>query len=651
MCGIVGIYSFSNLAIDENKIKKMCKVITHRGPDEDGYYFGFNKSGISHRVALGIRRLAIIDLKTGSQPIHNEDKSIWIVCNGEIYNFLQLKDELTKIGHNFYTKSDVETIVHLYEDYYTKCLEKLRGMFAFALYDEKNRILFLARDRLGKKPLYYTIHKNSLIFASEIKAILEYLDFIPEINYQAIDYFLTYQYIPQPHTIYKDIYKLPPASYIICDEKGSIKCEKYWDLDFRKKQKISFNYACERIREILKESTKIRLISDVPLGAFLSGGLDSSIVVGLMAENSSGKIKTFSVGFKEQNFSELKYAHIVAKHFDTDHTEIIVEPNMTEILPKLVWFYDQPFADTSIIPSYYISNVTRRYVKVALNGDGGDENFCGYLRYKAIKLSSLLPFEILGPKFYQKLAKLIPLVWTTSAKNKIRYFRRFFSVLGNKVETRNLLWHCFFTKEQKEFIYSDFMKNQIFEDSYKYLIDTFYKAKAYDLIDKISYTDIVTYLPEDLLVKMDVASMANSLEARSPFLDYKLFEFTASIPSKWKIKYGIINKYILKKTFEKFLPKQILTRHKQGFGLPIGSWLRKELKEYAKEILQSDRFYKRGIFNPHRVSVLLNKHFSGKEDHGYRIFALIVLELWFRIFIDKEKLYTPLPNSGLGGWE
>ncbi len=647
MCGIVGIYNFGKKEkVAKDILKKMCNVIIHRGPDEEGYYvaskFKVQSLKLENEtvgdIGLGIRRLAIIDLQTGSQPIHNEDNTLWIVCNGEIYNFLDLKEDLLKKGHKFYTKTDVETVVHLYEDFDIDCLKHLRGMYAFALWDQKKQRLFLTRDRVGKKPLYYTIHNGSLIFASEIKAILQYLNFTPEINFEAINYFLTYQYIPQPITIFKGIFKLPPASYMLCDKNGNIKIERYWELDFRKKQNITFNEAKQKIKEILTEATKLRLISDVPIGAFLSGGHDSSIIVGLMSQNSAQKVKTFSVGFKEQDFSELKYAKIVAKHFDTEHTEIIVEPKMAEVLPKLVWFYDQPFADTSMVPSYYVANVTRNYVKVALNGDGGDENFCGYLRYPAIKLASLFPFELLGNNFYTEVGKVIPLIETTSAKNKLRYFRRFFTALGNPTPVRQVLWHCFFTNEQKDFIYSDFMKSVVNQNVYHYLIDTYHTAKAYDIIDKISYTDINTYLPECLLVKMDIASMANSLEARSPFLDHKLLEFTATIPSSWKLGYGFITKYILKETFKDFLPKDIIKRHKQGFGLPIGKWLRYELKDFVKEILCSEKFIFRGLFNYKNIKVLLEKHFSGKEDHGYRIFALINLELWFRIFVDKENV-------------
>lgn len=632
MSGICGIYNFANnKPVEEKTLRQMCEVIKHRGPDDEGFFF----TQLPISVGLGIRRLAIIDLETGHQPIHNENETIWIILNGEIYNFQKLRSNLEKKGHRFYTKTDTETIVHLYEEYGCDCLRYLRGMFAFALWDSRLKKLFLARDRLGKKPLYYFEKNGNFYFASEIKALREISNFDEEINLEAIDLFLTYQYIPSPLTIYKNVKRLPPASYLLCGEKGIEKIFCYWEIDFRKKKIITFSQACQEIRSILTEATKLRMISDVPLGAFLSGGYDSSIIVGLMAENSTKPVKTFSVGFKEEYFSELKYAKIVAKHFSTEHTELIVEPKMTEILPKLIWYYDQPFADTSMVPSYYVAQVTRKYVTVALNGDGGDENFCGYLRYPAIKLASLIPFELFGEKFYKSVGNFIPLVETTSATNKLRYFRRFISALGEPTPVRNVLWHCFFTNELKNFIYSDFMKQAIRKNAYDYLVNTYFQAKANDLIDKISYTDLTTYLPEDLLVKMDIASMANSLEARSPFLDHKLLEFTASIPSNWKLK-GITTKYILKKTFKDFLPKEILQRGKQGFGLPIGKWLRDDLNEFVKSILFSENAEKREYFNQQNLKILVNRHLEGEEDHGYRLWALLVLELWHKIFVDKE---------------
>jgi asparagine synthase (glutamine-hydrolysing) len=635
MCGIVGVYNFGNKKeISIELLKKMCDIIIHRGPDEEGYFV----NEIHKHIGLGIRRLSIIDLETGSQPIHNEDRSLWVVCNGEIYNFLELRDILAKKGHKFYTKTDIETILHSYEDLNVECLHSFRGMFAFALWDENKQRLFLARDRLGKKPLYYTIHDGRLIFSSEIKAILQCLNFTPEINLEAIHHFLTYQYIPQPITIYKNIFKLPPASFMLCDKNGNIKIEKYWDLDFSRKQALTFEDAKQKIKELLLEATKLRLISDVPLGAFLSGGHDSSIVVGLMSTLSPKPVKTFSIGFPEQGYSELKYARVVAKHFQTEHHEFIVKPNFIELLPKIIWHYDQPFADSSALPTYYVSKVAREHVKVALNGDGGDENFAGYLRYVAFKGSLYFspPFQIIGKTLTLQLASLIPHIETAKARNIFRYMYRLFYALHERPERRIILWHCFFDNEAKYRIYSDMMREKLCNnDSFNYMANAFLNAPAKDLLDRTFYADITTYLPECLLVKMDIASSANSLETRSPFLDHRLMEFTATLPSSWKL-HGFTTKYILKETFKNFLPKEILRRGKQGFGIPVGKWFREDWKDYWSEIVLSDRAIKRGYFRKEALQELLNEHIKGYRDHGYRLWGLLILELWHRVYIDKD---------------
>ncbi|MDI6641609.1 MAG: asparagine synthase (glutamine-hydrolyzing), partial [Elusimicrobiota bacterium] len=591
------------------------------------------------QVGLGIRRLAIIDLETGHQPIHNEDETVWIVSDGVIYNFKELRANSEKSGHKFYTKTDTETVVHLYEDYGENCLQYLRGMFAFALWDEKQSRLFIARDHLGKKPLVYTIQNGSFIFASEIKSILQVPWIKTTISLNAIHLFLTYQYIPSPITIFQEIKRLPPASSIICTEQEEkIKISKYWQLDFTKKTDRSFEDAKERIYELLTEATKLRLVSDVPLGAFLSGGHDSSIVVGLMSQLSEKKVKTFSIGFQEQEFSELKYAHIVAKHFGTEHHEFIVRPNFIELLPKIVWHYGQPFADSSALPTYYVANEAGKYITVALIGDGGDENFAGYLRYKALKWSQYfsLPFQIAGKNLTMKFAELIPHTERAKAKNIFRYMYRLFSALSDTPERRNILWHCFFDNETKYKIYSDRMRQEFLNnDSFKYMEEVFKTAPADDILDKAFYSDINTYLPECLLIKMDVAAMANSLEARAPFLDHKVLEFTATLPSRWKL-HGLTTKYILKKTFEKFLPKEILHRGKMGFGIPVGKWMRYQWKDYWREIVLSPKALNRQYFRKEALENLLNEHISGHRDHGYRLWALLILELWHRIYIDRE---------------
>jgi asparagine synthase (glutamine-hydrolysing) len=376
MCGIVGVYHYgSQKPVDEVRLRRMCDVIVHRGPDSEGIFL----SPDTRSAGLGIRRLAIIDLATGDQPIHNEDKTLWVVLNGEIYNYRELRAALEP-RHRFSTHSDTEVIVHLYEEYGERCVDHLRGMFAFAIWDGRDGSLFIAKDRLGKKPLYYSAAGSVFVFGSEIKSLLEYLPHTPPVDPNAIDLYLSYQYIPSPTTIFSGISSLLPAHTLRCSRDGSVTVRRYWDLDFRKKAGLSYDEACVRTRELLEESTRLRMISEVPLGAFLSGGHDSSIIVGLMSRLSSSPVKTFSIGFEEEEFSELPYARIVARHFNTDHHEFIVKPNFIELLPKIVWHYGQPFADSSALPSYIVSHETRRHVTVALNGDSGDEAFGGYLR-------------------------------------------------------------------------------------------------------------------------------------------------------------------------------------------------------------------------------------------------------------------------------
>lgn len=629
MCGIAGIFHYDNKPADQNTIHKMCEVIKHRGPDDEGLY-------VNGSIGLGMRRLSIIDLQTGHQPIHNEDKTIRVVLNGEIYNFQELRSKL-EANHKFYTKSDTEVIVHLYEQYGEKCVEHLRGMFAFAIWDEKNNKLFLAKDRVGKKPLYYTLQDGALIFASEIKSILECLKHTPEIDREAIDLFLTYQYIPSPKTIFKGIFSLLPAHTLACDKSGNLNATKYWDLDYSKKTDLSFAEACDKTKELLKEATELRMISDVPLGAFLSGGHDSSIIVGLMSELSTKPVKTFSIGFEEAEFSELKYARIVAGHFKTEHREFVLKSDFIDLLPKLVWHYGQPYADSSALPSYLVSHETRKHVTVALNGDGGDESFGGYLRYKALKGSMYFsfPFQLIGRSATEKLASLLPHTETTQGHNMFRYAYRLITALSEPPEMRNIYWHCFFTDDAKKLLYSDDMKAHLKQSAFNYMKDIFSQAPAKDLLDKTFYTDIHAYLPEGLLVKMDIASMANSLEARSPFLDHKLMEFSASMPSSWKIK-GLRTKHILKKTFNDFLPKEIINRKKMGFGIPVGKWFQTSWKDLFRDIVLSEKALGRGYFRRERLEEMYREHIEGRRDHGYRMWALLMLEMWHKVYIDKE---------------
>jgi len=642
MCGICGIFNFGKQEnINEEILHKMSNVLEHRGPDDEGYFIGTSDSGQPLGIGLGIKRLSIIDLETGHQPIHNEDGKIWIVYNGEIYNFPELRAETERRGHRYYTKSDTETIVHLYEDYGTDCVKYLRGMFAFGLWDGRREQLLLARDRLGQKPLVYTVHRGNLIFASEIKSILEYPDLKREVDMDALHYYLTYQFVPSPFTMFEGIKKLPPANILLCDRKGNIKLERYWELNYKNKLKLGEKEYSRKILDLLKESTKMRLISDVPLGAFLSGGLDSSTVVGVMSRLVDKPVKTFSVGFEEKSFTELKYARLVADYFHTEHFEFMVKPNVIEILPRLIWHYNEPFADPSAIPTYYIARETRKYVKVALNGDGGDENFAGYDRYKANKLSG----------YYTKLPKFIRevvikglirnLPESTKRKDLIRRLKQFVQASSFSPEGRNVKWHSFFDDREKQDLYSKEMQDRFRDfDTFNYMADITKESDGEDFLDKILYTDLMTYLPENLLVKMDIATMANSLETRSPFLDHKLIEFTAQIPAHLKLK-GFTSKYILKKALRNILPREILHRGKMGFGLPIGEWFRRELKGYVQGILLHKRCIDRGYFEKGTVQRLLDEHISGKVDHGYRLWILLNLELWHQMFIDGDLKFCP----------
>ncbi len=655
MCGICGILNIdSESGIQEETIRKMCKVMEYRGPDDEGIYLGWKRNE-QNNVGLGIRRLAIIDLKTGHQPIHNEDGTIWIVCNGEVYNFKELRKKLENEGHHFYTNSDVEVIIHLYETYGIDCLEFLRGMFAFAIWDEKKNRLFLARDRLGQKPLCYTNCRNQLIFASEIKSILQVPRIPREVNLPAIHNYLTYQYVPSPLTAFKNIRKLPPAHYLVC-EMGKISIERYWNLNMNNKIKMTEDEYCKRIREVLEEAVKLRLVSDVPLGAFLSGGIDSSIIVGIMSKLMGRRVKTFSVGFEDRAYDELKYARIVAKHFKTDHHEYVVKPDAIKLLPKLIWHYNEPFADSSAIPTYYVAEKTSQEVTVALNGDGGDENFAGYPRYRAVKLAEY--FEKL-PLWIRKdiidgIVKLIP--YSPEQKAYGRRVRRFMKSVNYSREQRYIRWTCIFDNERKNELYTPFFKEAVEGiDSFDYLLNHFKtglinqtttdkglmdqtpadkKGMGQDFLDTTLFVDIMTYLPNDLFVKMDIATMANSLEARSPFLDHKLMEFTASIPSNLKLK-GFNSKYILKKAFSNLLPYQILHRGKMGFGVPVSRWLRNELKKYIYEILLSRESLQRGYFREDYLKLIVDEHCNKRYDHGSRLWALLNFELWHRMFIDR----------------
>ena len=626
MCAICGIVK-KNGRVEKEIIKKMADCLSYRGPDEEGYFFEEN-------IGLAHKRLSIIDLKTGRQPLFNEDKSLVLICNGEIYNFLDLREKLEKKGHIFKTNSDNEVIIHLYEEKEENCLSDLRGMFAFAIWDRKNKKLFLARDRLGKKPLVYRSKNGEIAFSSELKALLNLPDFEKEIDIEAVDDFFTYQAIPSPKTVFKSVKKIPPGHYLIWKD-GEIKIERYWEIDFSKKLKLKDeNEYMEILWEKLTESVKIRMISDVPLGAFLSGGIDSSTVVGIMSQLTNLPVKTFSVGFDVESFSEVKYAKIVAERFKTEHYEFIVKPDIIEILPKLIWYYNEPFGDSSMIPTYYVANKTKDYVKVALNGDGGDENFAGYPRYYQTKL-------------LEKLLKISKKTFLLNRVNK-RLIEKIYKNYPYNFYSRVFKWLCeaddsgfcyaytrrltSFSPEWKEKLYSNFFKNEIRNyNSFEITQKLWEKVNNLDLIEKMIYCDFNLYLPEVLLVKIDIATMSNSIEGRSPFLDNEFVELVASFPPELKLK-GKISKYILKEKLKDFLPEEILKRKKMGFGVPLGKWFRGKLNDYLKEILLSESFKKCDLFNFNEVKKLIDEHTERDIDHSSRLFLLLVFELWKRIF-------------------
>jgi asparagine synthase (glutamine-hydrolysing) len=635
MCGICGKLCFDPAeTVRPELLRAMCDVMVHRGPDDEGYY----QAG---PVGLGMRRLSIIDVSGGHQPITNEDGSVVVVCNGEIYNFPELRKRLENNGHYLKTKTDVETIVHLYEDLGENCVKHLAGMFAFALWDARKRKLLIARDRVGKKPLFYSKTDDGLVFGSTIKSLLLDLGVSREIDLASIHHYLTYQYIPEPATIFSMVHKLPPAHFLVC-QGGKIRIERYWDLSFAEKWKGSEADAAARVAAAVEEATRVRLVSDVPVGAFLSGGIDSTIVVGFMSRLTSQAIRTFSIGFEEEGYNELKYARLAAKHFGTEHHEFVVKPDAVGIMPELVWHFDEPMADSSGIPTYYVSKLTREHVTVALNGDGGDEGFAGYERYLAFQLArhgERIP-AFIRKGFIAPFAAQIP--ESSSPRSFSRRLKRFAQALDETGPDLYARWMTIFPNDMKASIYTaDMMKTVGSLDSRDYLRDAFARSDARDDLDRLLYADTVTYLPGDLLVKMDRTSMAHSLEARSPFLDHKVLELAAGLPPRMKLR-GSVSKYILKKAVAGMLPKDILNRGKQGFGVPLGAWLRGELKGLAYEILLDTRAVSRGYFNKSAVRGLLDEHQIGRIDHSHRIWALLMLELWHRTFIDRPDIRSAI---------
>jgi asparagine synthase (glutamine-hydrolysing) len=625
MCGICGFSHSDHRKPERAVLEKMNAAIAHRGPDSDGFH-------LDAGVALGMRRLAIIDVSGGDQPIANEDESIWIVYNGECYNFPAMHAELQGRGHHFRTKSDTECIVHYYEDEGDACVQRLRGMFAFALWDDKKRRLLLARDRLGKKPLYYTIQDGTLYFGSELSALLAALPHRPAINLEAMDLYLSLQYIPEPLTIYDGIHKLPAAHTLVW-ENGAARLQRYWDYAYQPKWTASEDELAEELRVRLREAVKMRLLSEVPLGAHLSGGLDSSIVVALMSEFASGPVKTFSAGFEEQNYSELPYARAVAEKYGTDHHEFtLTYGDIPATLEKLAYHFGEPFADASAIPLYHLSRLTREHVTVALNGDGGDEDFAGYQRYW---LDGFANVYARAPHFLTR--SLVPSIAgflpdrsdRPVGQSLVNGFKRLEQIPEIDARASILRWGSYFSPRQRAALWKPDLWRAFHPDNAQAWLARHFDSIQGSYLDRTLYTDLHTYLPGDLLVKADRMTMAASLEGRSPFLDHEIVEWAARVPDHLKVR-ARSGKYLLKKAFASYLPEKIRGRGKQGFGIPLAAWFRGPLYEWTRQILIAGDSPLHAWFDRAALSTLLEDHRAARTDHGKRLYALSMLGVWAR---------------------
>jgi len=629
MCGICGkVFFDQNRAVSKTEVLEMARTLIHRGPDGEGVWVNGN-------VGLAHRRLAIIDLREeANQPMCNEDGSVWVTFNGEIYNFHELRGELEAQGHVFRTNSDTEVIVHSYEEYGRACVERFRGMFAFAIWDARHRRLFLARDRVGKKPLYYFVGSDRFVFGSEIKAILADSSIFPESDPVAIDHFLALQYIPAPLTAFRGIQKLPAAHWLELND-NRLEVTRYWKLRYTPKRRITMPDAIEELKWRMEEAVRLRMVSDVPLGAFLSGGIDSSAVVALMAKETVHPIQTFCVGYDDAAFDERGFARMVVERYGTNHRELVVDAPVTDILPRLVWHYDEPFGDSSAVPSYAIAELTRQHVTVVLNGDGGDENFAGYDRYITDRLVRYGDYVPLG--FRQQLDsifKSLPQAWREC--RPLRKLARVAEVLAQDPARRFARWGAHFTLQERQKLYAKAFQSIVAgSDPEGLFVKIFAESDAEDCTDAALDADVNLYLADDLLVKMDRATMAHSLEARSPFLDHVLLEFVASLPAQFKLA-GNQTKVLLKASLRGTIPNEILDRPKMGFCVPLARWFREELREMAHDILLSARALQRGYFSPKSVEGLLKEHCLHRVDHASRLWDLLVLELWNRTFIDGD---------------
>ena len=641
MCGIYGLAYTDPARIPATAIlDQMAETIFHRGPDEEGR---LSRGAVS----IGMRRLNIIDLSTGSQPIFNEDNSIAIVYNGEVYNFQELRREMEAAGHRFRTQTDTEVIVHAYEQYGVDCVRRLNGMFAFALWDSRSDSLLLARDRTGQKPLFYHMTSERIAFASEIKSLLRVGDIPLQVNPRSIYHYLSLQYVPGPETILQDVMQLP-AGHVAVWQAGKLTTSRYWRPEYEPKRLQSVEEWRAETRAIVTAAVERHLVSDVPLGAFLSGGVDLSIIVALMSRIASGSVKTFSIGFDVAQYNEVEHARRIADDFQTDHHEFIVSAEeVMSSLTDVSWYNDQPLADTSCLATYHLARLTRQYVTVALTGDGGDEAFAGYTRYfldRLLRIYRYLPEWARLQLIPQLASRLVERSDIPTDRNIVTGIKRLAQASSVSPTASILAWGSFFTEEQKNWLANpDWLRTTGGVESAALLGGYYDRAQARSHLDRTMAVDFEMYLVDDLLVKADRMSMANSLETRAPFLDNEVLAMAQHMPDNIKIR-GRTQKWILREAFADILPSQNVNRIKRGFGMPVSSWLRQDMREFSHDVLLSDKAVSRGYFQRERIEQLLQAHLSGQADHGQRIWALLMLELWHQQYIDKAVI-IPLLNT------
>jgi asparagine synthase (glutamine-hydrolysing) len=632
MCGICGVLDFSGRPVDETAVRRMAEALHHRGPEATRVFLspapGTAATTAGAAVGLGHARLKIIDLSdAANHPLPNEDRTVWVVLNGEIYNFLELRDELKAGGHQFRTEGDTEVVVHLYEELGERCVERLDGMFALVVWDERRRRLFLARDRTGKKPLFYHRSPSFFAFGSEIKALLAHGGIPTDVSLRTLPQLFLYGYVPNPGTLYEGIAQVPPGHSLTVEGGGEVRLRQYWDWAFPERPlEIGAREASGRLRELLTAAVKRRLIADVPLGAFLSGGLDSSVVVALMAGLMGQPVKTFSIGFAgDAAFDETRYAKLVAQRYGTAHTEFIVEPRAFDLLERLVHVYDGPFGDSSAIPTYILSELTRRHVTVALNGDGGDELFAGYLRFAGGVLAARVPQTVF--RVGRAVTAWLPAVG--GPRHLLRRVPRFFRDADLPWLERFSSWISFFHRDLQDLVLPAVAPDLARFDRIAYFRPHLEAVRGRSPLSQLLYLNAKTYLPDDLLVKMDRASMAHALETRSPFLDRALMDYVAGLPDRFKLR-GRTTKWLLREAFRDMLPGEILTRGKMGFGVPLATWFRGELREPLQSLLLEPTARLRRYVDVAHVRRLVGTHLSGRANLEHELWLLLTFEVWLR---------------------